>query len=96
MGAKERNGETKSENVIVKLSKPIPHGDEFVEELEIKPPTAKDMRHMPLDQKQMTMGHFLTVLESTAALPTSVIDKLTSKDLMRAVEVVANFLDDGQ
>lgn len=71
---------------IIKLSKPVKHGDEFVNQLEAEEPKAKHIRKFPQDP---TTDDILKMIGKLTAQPDSVIDELSLKD----VEVCSMFIE---
>jgi len=80
-------------SVKLKLKKPIKHGSEDIGELTVREPKAKDIRTMKIPPSTDDM---LTLGGKLVALPPSVIDELSIPDTMALLEVVGNFMDDGQ
>ena len=79
----------------IKLKKPIKHGEELIEVLELREPTAKDIRKLGLpinfgkrDVNSETVFHYVVTL---AALPPSVIDQLCAVDFVACIGAVTSF-----
>lgn len=77
------------------LSKPIKHGDELVVELDLREPTAKEIKviGLPLnvkdeDVRTEVIHKYICAL---AVLPPSVVDQMSAKDFIGAMGVVMNF-----
>lgn len=76
----------------LKLKKPVQFGSETIAELEIREPTAGDIRDMPLDMTKATMGTLLDLASRCTAQPPSIINKLSIEDATRLAEVIGGFL----
>jgi hypothetical protein len=79
---------------IVNLSEPVQHGEETIKVLEIRKPTAADMRDMPVQNQ--TMGHMMDLAANLTGHPPSVINQLAVQDVTALMEVVAGFMEPGQ
>ena len=78
--------------VKVKLKDPIPWGKgNLIEEIEIRPPSAKDFRKLPMIDG-LEMDTTLLLAERLSGLPAEAIDKLTGDDLAEVVAVVTGFM----
>jgi hypothetical protein len=78
-----------SEPVVVRLRKPITFGNRTVEQLNIRPPKAKDMRRM-----RESDGRMATALKMASLLTgeiDEVIDELEGLDLGEVIGVVNDF-----
>lgn len=82
------------------LKKPIKHGDEEISVLELREPTAKEIRlyGMPID---IATGDIRTAVVhkyvcDLAALPPSVIDQLSPSDFMKVSIEIASFFGDSE
>lgn len=80
---------------MITLKKPIKHGEEIITELELREPTAKEIKTigLPLNVRD---GEVRTAIVhqyvcALATLPPSVVDQLSAKDFIVAMEVVMGF-----
>jgi len=80
-------------NVTLALTSPIIQGSEEIKELSFRDATAKDLRGMPMEPKQ---GDFLDLGGILCAQSPSVMNKLSVKDYMKVLEIVAGFISGGQ
>lgn len=90
--AEEKKKTKTPSTVTLKLSTPVEFGDELIEQLEFKKPTAGDIENLGTDAKMKDM---LQIGARCARQPYSVIRKLSAQDAIRVVEVVGDFLDSG-
>lgn len=82
-----------NEVFMLKLRKPIQKGDGEIAELEIKEPTAIQLRGMSsVKKKNDDVGKAMAVLGEVTELGLPIINKLKSRDLMVAVGVMSLFL----
>ena len=79
---------------MITLKKPIKHGEEVIAELELREP-AKEIKviGLPLnvmegDVRTEIVHKYICAL---AALPPSVVDQLSARDFVAAMEVVMDF-----
>jgi len=77
--------------ITVKLSSPIPFGDDTYSELTFKKePTAGDLAEMPVSGQ--VLGDTFRIVSSMTGVETPVIKKMTMKDFTTCQNVVQNFL----
>lgn len=80
--------------LIIKLDKPLKHGDEDITEVKIlREPVAGDLRDMNLSR--VTFGDVMQVLSRISDCPLPILNKLTMKDLSKFVPQMTDFLDVG-
>lgn len=83
--------------MIFTLTKTIKHGDQELTEIELREPTAKDIRvhglpvSSDMDVKTDVVHKYIVTL---AALPPSVVDQICARDFVQLVAVVAGFFGD--
>ena len=84
---------TKAEDgrVIVALSKPIPWGSEAVRELRLRELKDGDLRSMPVDEKQITVGHMLDLISVLSGQSPALIAELSVRDLGEVSALVDSF-----
>ncbi len=80
-------------SVKLKLKRPIQNGTETIGELIIREPVAKDIRTMKIPP---TTDDMLTLGGKLCGHPPSVIDQLKIADTTALLDVVGNFMNDGQ
>lgn len=81
--------------IIIKLKKPLMHGDEEITELKItREPVAGDLAET--EEGKMLVGDTLRVLSHIANLPLSVVSQLKLADMRQVNVVMGSFLEDGQ
>lgn len=81
--------------VIVKLAKPVMHGEEEVRELKItRPVTAKDFRGITVEK--LTFDDLILLGSRLTGYPPSVIGQLSIPDFTRLNNVLTAFFADGQ
>lgn len=80
--------------VTITLCKPIQVEGEALSELTLREPTVKDL----LAQDKITgeTAQMAAMLEALADIPRSAVLQISAKDFVRCVQVVSDFLDDGQ
>lgn len=81
-----------SEKVKLKLKKSVQQGSETLSELEFREPLGGDLRDLPIDLKS---GDLLDLGGKLCGHPPSVMNKLSAKDTMRVLELVAVFIEGG-
>ena len=80
--------------IIIKLDKPLKHGDEEITELKItREPVAGDLRDMNLSG--ITFGDVMQVLSRISDCPLPILNKLGMKDLSKATPIMTDFLGGG-
>ena len=80
--------------IIIKLKKPLVHGDEEKTEIKIlREPVAGDMRDM--DANKQTLGDMLQVLSRISDMPLPILNKMSVKDLMQINPIMSSFFGDG-
>lgn len=78
-------------SITLKLATPIEIGDDVVlEHLTIKPPKAKHVRSMRLDE--ISMNEMLNLAGKLSGQPPSVIDELVMEDTYAVITAVSDFL----
>lgn len=81
--------------IIIKLKKPLMHGDEQITEIKIiREPVAGDLAET--EEGKMLVGDTLRVLSHIANLPLSVINQLKLVDMRQVNVVMGSFLEGGQ
>jgi len=81
--------------IIIKLKKPLMHGDEQIAEIKItREPVAGDLAETA--EGKMLIGDTLRVLSRISNLPLSVVNQLKLPDLGQVNVVMGSFLEDGQ
>lgn len=81
--------------IVIKLKKPLMHGDEQITELKImREPVAGDLAET--SEGQVCVGDTLRVLSRITSLPLSVVNQLKLTDLGQVNAVMGDFLADGQ
>lgn len=79
----------------IKLKKPIKHGEELIEVLELREPTAKDIKKLGLPinfgKRDVNSEVIFKYVVDLAALPPSVIDQLCAADFVTCIGVVTGF-----
>lgn len=79
----------------IKLKKPIKHGEELIEVLELREPTAKDIKKLGLPinfgAQDINSEVVFKYIVDLAALPPSVIDQLGAVDFVACMGVVTGF-----
>lgn len=80
----------------IKLVKPIKRGEEVIDEIELREPTAKDVKNLGLPVDFTTRGvdskKVFDYVVALAALPPSTVDQMGVKDFMQCtVEIVGFF-----
>lgn len=73
------------------LKTPLFHGEEKIQELNLRKPVAKDLRKFELSD----LGKFYKIQELSAllcGLPISVLDNLEMEDLVQCARVISGFL----
>lgn len=82
----------------IELTKPIKHGQEVIDVLTLREPTAKDIKTLglPFDvsTKNVDTNAVFNYLVALAALPPSVIDQMSASDFTKAIGGVASFFGD--
>ena len=83
-----------------KLTKPIVFTQEEISTLDIREPTAKEVKRLglPIDieAKGINTACVHAYLVELCALPPSVIDQLSARDFTRAAVVVAGFFGEAE
>lgn len=84
----------------ITLSKPLKHGEELIEVISLREPTAKEIKKIgfPFDfaNKDVNAEAVFKFIGELAALPPSVVDQLSAKDFMVCVGAVIGFFGDLQ
>lgn len=80
---------------MITLKKLIKHGEEVIAELELREPTAKEIKviGLPLNVREGDVRTEIVhkYICALAALPPSVVDQLSARDFVAAMEVVMDF-----
>lgn len=76
----------------LKLSTPINAHGETVTELELRDPTARDLRELPFSGLK-TFGDMYPIISSVAGVPPSSVDQLSAADIVEAINFIAPFFD---
>jgi len=93
MTTKQGNEDLKT----IKLKNPITWGNEIISVLEFKEPKGKQMRSFPLNfGSSMETGVMLDLAAKLCCQPDPVMDELSWPDIMQILEVLGDFLGDGQ
>jgi hypothetical protein len=80
------------EPIRIKLSKPVEHGPMVISELVIERDLqAGDLRDLPANPEQQTIGHILDVVGKLSNQPPSVMSKISTKDIQNVSEVFERF-----
>lgn len=81
------------EPITIKLQKPIQHGKELISEMTFsRAPEMGDMRSLPADPQQHTVGAYMDIIGDLVGYPPSVISQLQFKDFNALKEVFLGFL----
>lgn len=82
------------------LTKSIKHGEEELMELDLREPTAKDIKKLgfPIDLKggDLRTSVIHGYICDLAAIPPSVVDQISAKDFLGLVAVITGFFGESQ
>jgi len=82
---------------VLNFGRTVKIGEKTFEQLEFKyEPTMRAMKHMPVDQEAMKLGHFIPVVASMTDWSTARIEELPFPLFSRCIEVVSPFLRDSE
>lgn len=80
--------------IVIKLKKPLIHGDKEITEIKInREPVAGDLRDLNLSG--ITFGDVMQVLSRISDCPLPVLNKLGMKDVSTIIPKMTDFLDVG-
>lgn len=87
----------RSDVKVVNLDEPVQFGEEeTIKVLEVRKPTADDMRSMPANPDAQTMGHYMDLAARLSGQPPYVINNLGFGDFEKVMTAVANFMEPGR
>jgi hypothetical protein len=95
-GTKMKKAKTKKVSrgpVEFKLDYPIEFGEEFIESLELRRPTAGDIESI---SGSPTLKDLMMIASRCAGQPYPVIKRMDATDAMRLTGVIGDFLGNGQ
>lgn len=78
---------------VLELREPLQFGERTITELSFRKPIAKDMRALPGDPAQYSMGTLLDFAARLCGEPVSVIDRLSLEDTMTVVNLISGFFE---
>ena len=81
------------------LTSPIKHGDDELVELELREPTAKDIRKLGFPftvEKGIKADVVYDLVSTLSALPPSVIAQISAKDFVKLTALVVSFFTDSE
>ena len=80
-----------------KLKYPIEYGSDYIEELEIRRPKTKDIKHLKANvDGSFEMDDMVKLIANVTDQPYSLIDNLDAADGMALISEVSDFLAIGQ
>ncbi len=80
-----------------KLKQPVEQGEIVYETLELREPTGKDVKTLGLPftfKGDLRMDVICQYISTLAAVPPSVVDKLSAKDILQMVPILVGFFGD--
>lgn len=82
-------------SIKYQLKNPVQHGSEIVTEINVRKPTVKDLRQMPVGGN-LKLGDWAEVIISCGDQPKSVVDKIEIDDMFELTGLMGNFLPVGR
>ena len=79
--------------IRLELQDPIRDGDEEIRVLTLQQPRAKHLRQLPCRAEDYNGDVWLNIAGELAGLPNVLIDRLSTRDGTRLIEVVTGFFD---